>query len=143
MKKWKKAMLSHDERQELARKALEARKNAYAPYSKYPVGAALLTETGQIYTGSNVENAVYNAGMCAERVAVFNAVHSGEQNFRAIAVATENGGTPCGSCRQVLAEFGLATLVLVIDKQGNILQEIALAELLPQAFTAADLNAEP
>ena len=120
--------------------ALEARKWAYAPYSRYAVGAALLADSGKIYTGSNVENAAYPVSICAERAAVFTAVHQGERKFRAIAIATENGGSPCGSCRQVLAEFGLDTRVIVVDGEGRITLQANLADLLPEAFTPKDLK---
>jgi cytidine deaminase len=120
--------------EELIRIAIEARTRAYAPYSNYSVGAALLTSTGKIFTGVNVENAAYPTTMCAERVAVFKAVSEGECNFVAIAVVTSNGGSPCGSCRQVLAEFGLETRVLIADTQGQLVQDMAVADLLPGAF---------
>ncbi|MFN2196200.1 MAG: cytidine deaminase [Anaerolineales bacterium] len=133
-------MLSLEERETLIQKALVARQWAYAPYSEYAVGAALLAESGNTYTGANIENAAYPVSICAERVAVFAAVHQGERNFRAIAVATENGGAPCGSCRQVLAEFGLETQVLIVDARGEVTKEMRLGELLPDAFTPADLQ---
>jgi cytidine deaminase len=120
--------------------AAKARKWAYAPYSNYSVGAALLTASGKIYDGVNVENAAYPDGICAERVAVFKAVSEGERQFEAIAVVTDNGGSPCGSCRQVLAEFGLETVVLIADGDGNLIEETTVADLLPTAFTPKDLN---
>jgi len=126
-------------RQQLVETAVQARRWAYAPYSHYPVGAALLTESGKIYDGVNVENAAYPTTMCAERVAVFKAVSEGERSFAAIAVVTANGGTPCGSCRQVLAEFGVDTLVIIADAEGRVLQELSVAELLPGAFLPRDL----
>ncbi len=124
---------------ELVQKAIYAREYAYAPYSNYPVGAALLTASGKIYTGVNIENAAYPVTMCAERVAVFKAVSEGEREFEMIAVVTENGGSPCGSCRQVLAEYGLDTLVLIADCHGNLVEEMTVGELLPKAFTPKDL----
>jgi len=99
----------------------------------------LLTRSGRIYDGVNVENAAYPTTMCAERVAVFKAVSEGEREFEAIAVVTVNGGSPCGSCRQVLAEFGLETLVLIATTEGQLLQEATLGALLPGAFTPKDL----
>jgi cytidine deaminase len=129
-----------EQHERLISHALEARKWAYAPYSGYPVGAALLAGSGKIYTGSNVENAAYPVSICAERVAVFSAVHQGERQFQAIVVATENGGSPCGSCRQVLAEFGLDLEVLLVDGAGRVTLQTRLAELLPAAFTPADLK---
>ena len=132
-------MLTDELRNKLVQVALDARKWAYAPYSNYPVGAALLTASGRIYDGVNVENAAYPTGMCAERVAVFKAVSEGERRFEAIAVVTVNGGSPCGSCRQVLSEFGLETRVLIADEKGHQIQELSLAELLPGAFGPGDL----
>lgn len=132
--------LTEQQRTELVRRALQARQRAYAPYSKYPVGAALLTRSGKIFEGVNIENAAYPAGVCAERSAVFAAVSNGQREFTAIAVATRNGGTPCGSCRQVLAEFGLDTRVIMADEQGRILAEMTVKELLPNAFGADSLG---
>ena len=133
-------MLSPQLRQQLIELAVQVRRHAYAPYSHYPVGAALLGESGEIYTGVNVENAAYPTTICAERAAVFQAVAKGERKFTAIAVVTENGGSPCGSCRQVLAEFGLDTLVLIADTQGKLLWEASLRELLPYSFGPQDLT---
>lgn len=132
-------MLTPEIRQELVQAALSARRLAYAPYSNYQVGAALLAASGKIYTGVNVENAAYPTGICAERVAVFKAVSEGEQRFVAIAVATANGGSPCGSCRQVLWEFSRDMLVLVIDAEGRISREWSLEQLLPGGFGPGDL----
>ena len=115
--------------------AIEARRRAYAPYSKYQVGAALRTKSGRIFTGANVENAAYPTTMCAERVAIFSAVSQGERDFDVIAVVTANGGSPCGSCRQVMAEFGLDTVVLIADDTGKVLDETTVNGLLPGAFT--------
>ncbi len=133
-------MLTEEQRTELIAVAQQARRWAYAPYSNYAVGAALLTASGRIYDGVNVENAAYPTSVCAERVAVFKAVSQGEREFVAIAVVTENGGTPCGSCRQVLSEFGLDTLVLVADEQGTVRMETTVRELLPGAFGPSDLT---
>jgi cytidine deaminase len=132
-------MLTDKQRQQLIETSLGARRWAYAPYSKYAVGAAVLTSSGVIYDGVNIENAAYPTSMCAERVAVFKAVSEGETNFIAIAVATSNGGTPCGACRQVLSEFGLETKVLIVNGDGIIEQETTVAELLPGAFGPQDL----
>lgn len=133
-------MLTDELRETLIKTAIEARNWAYAPYSNYPVGAALLTTSGRIYDGVNIENAAYPTTICAERVAVFKAVSEGEQDFQAIAVVTENGGSPCGSCRQVLAEFGLKITVLIANTAGDLIEEISLGDLLPQAFTPKDLK---
>jgi len=127
------------DRQALVEAAVAARERAYAPYSGYAVGAALLAESGTIYAGCNVENAVYPLSMCAERAAVFQAVCGGEQRFEAIAVVTENGGTPCGSCRQVLREFGEEIVVLIADTDGHW-RETTVGDLLPDSFSAADLG---
>jgi cytidine deaminase len=121
-------------REELVTKAIEARENAYVPYSNYKVGAALLGKSGRIYTGCNVENAVYPLVTCAERTAVVKAISEGEQRFVAIAVATENGGSPCGACRQVLREFGKKIVVLIADIGGNY-RETRVEDLLPDSFS--------
>jgi cytidine deaminase len=133
------AQIREDYRQ-LIELANEARRRAYAPYSKYAVGAALRTKMGRVYTGVNVENAAYPAGICAERVAVFKAVSEGEHDFEVIAVVTDNGGSPCGSCRQVLSEFGLDTIVLIADGKGKLVQVTTVAKLLPDAFQPQDLE---
>jgi cytidine deaminase len=133
-------MLTNELRETLIHKAMEARKGAYAPYSHYAVGAALLTASGQIYDGVNIENAVYPLTICAERVAMFKAVSQGEKSFKAMAVVTKNGGTPCGSCRQVMAEFGLDMLVLIAKADGTLVSEQTVADLLPGAFGPADLD---
>ncbi len=133
-------MWNEELRKKLIEKALETRHQAYAPYSNYNVGAALLTTSGKIYQGVNVENAAYPTSMCAERVAVFNAVTDGERLFIAIAVATTNGGTPCGACRQVLSEFGLDIIVIVVDEDGIIIQEAPVKYFLPGAFLPSDLD---
>jgi cytidine deaminase len=132
-------MLTQPRKDELVQQAIEARKQAYAPYSHYAVGAALLTKTGKVFPGVNVENAVFPLTNCAERSAVYSAVTQGEKEFEAIAVVTENAGTPCGSCRQVLAEFGLDILVLIANTEGKVVCEMTVAELLPGAFTSVDL----
>jgi cytidine deaminase len=132
--------LTDQEKQYLIDLANEARRRAYAPYSHYAVGAALRTKSGRLYTGVNVENAAYPTTICAERVAVFKAVSEGEHEFDVIAVVTDNGGSPCGSCRQVLAEFGLDTLVLIADGHGRLIKQTAVKELLPEAFTPKDLK---
>lgn len=132
--------ISKQEAQSLIALANEARKRAYAPYSHFPVGAALRTKSGRIFTGVNVECAAYPNGTCAERVAVFKAVSEGEREFDVIAVVTPSGGTPCGGCRQVLAEFGLDTIVLIADGNETLLQETTVGELLPGAFQPKDLT---
>ena len=131
--------LTNEERQSLIDLANDARKRAYVPYSNYPVGAALRTKSGRLYTGVNVEIAAYPHTMCAERVAIFKAVSEGESEFEVIAVVTNNGGSPCGGCRQVMAEFGLDTIVLIADGDGKLQKEMTVAELLPEAFTPKHL----
>lgn len=132
--------LTDERRQELIHVATAARQWAYVPYSNYPVGAALLTTSGRVYEGVNVENAAYPNGMCAERVAVFKAVSEGERQFDAIAVVTANGGSPCGGCRQVLAEFGVDTVVIIADTEGNVKMETTVGDLLPGAFLPEHLQ---
>jgi len=132
--------LTQNEKQSLVDLANTARQRAYVPYSKYHVGAALRTKTGRVFTGVNIENAAYPQTMCAERVAIFKAVSEGEKEFEVIAVVTENGGSPCGGCRQVLAEFGLDTLVLLANGKGELLKEMTVNELLPEAFTPEKLD---
>ena len=133
-------MLTKQDKQALIDLANIARQRAYVPYSNYPVGSSLRTKTGRIYTGVNVENAAYQQTMCAERVAIFKAVSEGEKEFEVITVVTDNGGSPCGGCRQVMAEFGLDTIVLMADGNGRIVKETTVKELLPEAFTPNHLN---
>lgn len=132
--------LTDEERQDLIDLANEARRRAYAPYSNYPVGAALRTRSGRVFTGVNVENAAYPTGTCAERTAVFKAVSEGEREFEVIAVVTDNGGYPCGACRQVLAEFGLDTVVLIGNGECQLVKETTVRDLLPGAFTPKHLE---
>jgi cytidine deaminase len=114
--------------------AIDVMKRAYVPYSKYPVGAALLTKSGTIYVGVNVENASYGITNCAERSAIFTAVSHGEQDFVAIAVATEDDkpGSPCGSCRQVMWEFGDFDVILT-NTEGKR-KQFTVSQLLPEGF---------
>lgn len=132
--------MNSEEREKLIAAAMQAREQAYAPYSHYTVGAALLAGSGRIYMGCNIENAAYPTTICAERVATFTAVAEGEREFDTVVVATSNGGSPCGSCRQVLAEFGLQTQVICVDATGRVVLETDLASLLPGAFTPSDLE---
>lgn len=131
--------MTDEEKQSLIDLANEARRRAYVPYSKYPVGAALRTKSGRMYTGVNVENAAYPQTMCAERIAIFKAVSEGETEFEVVAVVTNNGGSPCGGCRQVMAEFGLDTIVLMANGKGELVKESTVKELLPEAFTPKHL----
>jgi len=130
---------------DLVRAARQAGQRAYAPYSHYQVGAAALAASGRIYTGCNVENASYGLTVCAERVAVWTAIAAGEREIVAVAVATPNGATPCGACRQVLAEFaagkepaGRDMMVIVVTTDGY--ETLYLHDLLPHAFLPQDLN---
>jgi cytidine deaminase len=132
--------LTDEDRRHLLDLANEARRRAYAPYSNYSVGAALRTRSGRLFTGCNVESAAYPTSMCAERIAIFKAVSEGEKEFDVIAVVTSNGGSPCGGCRQVMAEFGLDTVVLIGDGEGRLVQETTVGGLLPGAFTPKDLG---
>jgi cytidine deaminase len=132
-------MLNDEIAQELVSRAITARQLAYVPYSNFPVGAALLTRSGKIYTGCNVENASYGLTVCAERIAIWKAVSEGDTEFEALAVATNIGGSPCGACRQVMAEFALDMPVLISDLSGQS-TAISVAELLPLAFTPQHLQ---
>jgi cytidine deaminase len=133
--------LSAEERNDLITAALDVRGRAYAPYSNYAVGAALLAESGKVYTGANIENAVYSETICAERSAVVSAVSQGDRKFNVIAVATANGGSPCGACRQVMSEFGSDTLVIMVNDKGEIVRETTVGDLLPFSFGPEDLAA--
>jgi len=123
-----------DLRQRLISAAADARVQAYVPYSHYPVGAAILTASGAVFTGCNVENATYGATICGERTATVKAVSQGEQDFQAVAVVTSNGASPCGICRQVLYEFGPEMTVVLADEDGAVHWEGPLSDLLPLGF---------
>ncbi|MBT8044645.1 MAG: cytidine deaminase [Verrucomicrobiae bacterium] len=125
---------------ELTAIAAEVRKSAYAPYSNLQVGAALLTDEGQVFTGCNVENASYGLAICAERVAVFTAIAAGAKTFSAIAISMPSGGSPCGACRQVLNEFNPAMQVYLADQNGECISTSLLNDLLPQAFGPENLE---
>lgn len=130
---------NQEQKIDLVRIANQARKWAHVPYSNYPVGAAVITESGKIYDGVNIENAAFPVTICAERVAIFKAVSNGEKDLKAIAVVTKNGGMPCGSCRQVMAEFSPEMLVIVADENEKIKEEKTLEDLLPGAFRSDSL----
>lgn len=119
---------------ELIASAKAAREQAYAPYSNFKVGAALLGKSGRVYTGCNVENAAYGPSMCAERTAIFKAVSEGEREFEAIAVVSENGVSPCGTCRQVMMEFAPDMTVFISNTRGNT-RITTVRDLLPDGFT--------
>lgn len=128
-------MVSPSERR-LAAAARIASRRAYAPFSKFHVGAALLASSGRVYCGCNIENASYGLTVCAERVAFFNAVAAGEKRFIAIAVVSDGAATPCGACRQVMAEFAPQLRVLVADaKRRGLVRTFLLDELLPSRFS--------
>ena len=118
---------------ELVQQALTARTRAYTPYSGYQVGAAVLTAAGEVVLGCNVENAAYPATICAERVALTAAVAQGKRHFTAIAVATRNGGSPCGTCRQVMMELGPDMTVYIADESGAY-RTTTVRALLPDGF---------
>jgi cytidine deaminase len=120
--------------------ALAARRAAYAPYSNFFVGAALIGRDGRLYTGANIENASFGLSMCAERVALYTAVSAGQRAFEALAVAGPDGVTtmPCGACRQVLSEFNLSLRIIYLDR--GQLKMTTLQQLLPEAFTPQALN---
>ena len=124
---------------EMARLAAEARDRAHAPYSKFRVGAALKTATGEIVTGCNVENASYGLTICAERSAVCKAVAEGQRSFQALALSLAANGSPCGACRQVLHEFAPNLLILIANDSGQLLSQTTLDTLLPNAFGPSSL----
>ena len=132
--------ITQTEKQTLIDLANTARRRAYAPYSNYRVGAAVRTRSGRVFTGVNIENASYPQTMCAERVAIFKAISEGEMDLEVISVVTDNGGSPCGGCRQVLAEFGLDTVVLLANGEGSLVKELTVKDLLPEAFTPEKLK---
>jgi len=134
------AKLKDEQKVDLVKIASDVRKWAYVPYSNYQVGAAVLTDSGRIYDGVNIENAAFPVTVCAERTAIFKAISNGERKFQAIAVVTRDGGMPCGSCRQVMAEFGPEMLVIVADENGKITAEKKLSDLLPDMFTSKSLD---
>ncbi|NWS22246.1 CDD deaminase, partial [Pachyramphus minor] len=133
--------LQGDRLQLLLRRSREAKKRAYCPYSRFPVGAALLTAGGEIFSGCNVENVNYSLGVCAERTAIQKAISEGHTSFKAMAIASDNEDfiTPCGSCRQVMREFGLDWDVYLTKADGTYIVK-RLEELLPLSFGPEDLN---
>jgi cytidine deaminase len=128
-------MITHAEQQALIAAACDARRHAHAPYSEFSVGAALLTSTGQIISGANVENASFGLTLCAERVAIGAAVSAGHHRFAALAIVSPGGAAPCGACRQVMAEFCADLSVLLVDShQLDCVAEVTLDQLLPRRF---------
>lgn len=128
--------------EQLIEEAKEARKQAYVPYSKFAVGAALLTENGKVYRGCNIENAAYSMANCAERTVLFKAISEGEKNFKLLAVVadTDRPCSPCGACRQVISEFCPPDMKVVLTNLKGDLLETTVKELLPGAFNAGDLH---
>ena len=131
-------------KEELARKAVEAMGHAYAPYSGYLVGAALLTADGTVYQGCNIENASFTPTVCAERTAFFKAIYDGKRDFRAIAVVGGKGGTvtgfcpPCGVCRQVMREFCRDDFEVYLVGKDNEIKALTLKDILPYSFSAGE-----
>lgn len=130
------------EKEQLLEQAIAARGNAYVPYSKFPVGAALLTADGKVYLGCNIENAGYSMTNCAERTAMFKAVSEGDRKFVALAVSADTEGpvSPCGACRQVLAEFCAPDMPVYLTNLKGDVQDTTISELLPGAFSTEDLK---
>ncbi|MBP0725056.1 cytidine deaminase [Bacillus sp. RG28] len=127
---------------QLVKKAIEARDFAYAPYSKFKVGAAILTTNQKVYSGCNVENASYGLTNCAERTAIFKAVSEGESKVEAIAIVADTDGpvSPCGACRQVIAEFcHEKTQIILANLKGDV-EVTTIDRLLPGFFASSDLN---
>ncbi|HOK62593.1 MAG TPA: cytidine deaminase [Soehngenia sp.] len=124
---------------ELIRLAIKAKENAYVPYSKFKVGAALITEDGSVYTGCNIENASYSPTICAERTAIAKAISEGHRKIMKIAIVGDSNYTyPCGVCRQVIREFGKDSEVIIANTEEDF-KKYNLAELLPNSFGPEDL----
>jgi cytidine deaminase len=130
-------MITQEMKEKLLKEAIDASKFAHCPYSNFRVGAAVLTESGKIYKGGNIENVSYGATVCAERVAIWKAVSEGEKVFQAIAVIGPGSkeAYPCAQCRQVMVEFGLDWLVISGDSKGNYMGEKTVREIVPFPFT--------
>lgn len=128
--------------EKLLQLAKEARQQAYVPYSKFPVGAAIITKDGKVYQGCNIENASFGLTNCAERTAIFKAVSEGETAFEAITVIADTTGpvSPCGACRQVMVEFCEPTMPVYLTNLNGDVQQTTVGELLPGAFTTEDLQ---
>ena len=124
---------------ELIQKAINMRSKALAPYSSYKVGAAVLTESGRIFGGCNIENSSYSLTICAERVALFKAISEGEKKFKALSVSTNNAGMPCGACRQVIWDICGNIGVLICD-DNSLITKTESIKLLPMPFDATKLS---
>ena len=140
-------MIAETEKKELIKQAIAAMQTAYAPYSHFRVGAALLTRSGRIYRGGNIENAAYTPTNCAERTAFFKAVSEGEREFAAICVVGGKNGVltdyaaPCGVCRQVMMEFcDPESFLILLAMDENTYQEYTLKQLLPEGFGPKNLQ---
>lgn len=129
-------------KEELIKQAINVRERAYVPYSKFPVGAALLTKSGKVYTGCNVENAAYPVVCCAERVAIFKAISEGDNEFTSLAVVadTDRPVPPCGSCRQVISEFFDSKVEIHTSNLHGDEKTLTVEELLPYSFSKNDLS---
>ncbi|MFC4767963.1 cytidine deaminase [Effusibacillus consociatus] len=130
--------------EKLLEQAKQARKNAYVPYSNFPVGAAILTGDGTIVTGCNIENASYGLTNCAERTAIFKLISEGKSDIRMIAVVADTAGpvSPCGMCRQVMAEFCSPGTKVILSNLNGQSKETTVGELLPFSFSKGDLHGE-
>lgn len=127
--------MTETDRSNLINSAITARESAYAPYSKFLVGAALLTKDGTVFTGCNVENTSFGLCICAERTAICKAVSEGHQEFEAIAVAATPFATPCGACRQFIVEFGKQIEVIAVDaNEPSVVKSWTVDELIPENF---------
>lgn len=129
-------------KENLIKEAIKIREKAYVPYSKFPVGAALLTKSGNVYMGCNIENAAFPVTCCAERVAIFKAISNGERDFSEMAVAADTPGpvSPCGSCRQVMSEFFDKTMHVHLTNLHDNTKTLSVEELLPFSFQQDDLS---
>lgn len=123
----------------LVREAADVRKNAYAPYSEFKVGAAIITRSGKIYTGANMENSSYGLTVCAERHALAAAVSAGERDFDAIAISSEGAVTPCGACRQVISDMCGNIPIYLADEKGELKTTTDTQTLIPNAFGSKNL----
>ncbi|KXS50539.1 MAG: cytidine deaminase [Halanaerobium sp. 4-GBenrich] len=129
-------------KEEMFKKALDAQKNAYVPYSDFPLGAAVLTEDGSIYTGVNIENASFSLTNCAERSAVFTAISAGKRKIKALLIvsSTDKPVPPCGACRQVIKEFADGDIEVIMMTESGKELTMTSTELLPGAFTDDDME---
>ncbi|GEN85333.1 cytidine deaminase [Oceanobacillus sp. FSL W8-0428] len=129
-------------KEKLLEEAIQIRSRAYVPYSQFPVGAALLTSSGKIYTGCNIENAAYPSTCCAERVAIFKAISDGETEFEEMAVAadTKRPVPPCGTCRQVMSEFFAPDMSIHLTNLNKDVQTLTTDQLLPFSFQKEDMD---